>query len=66
MILDVHDPSGLGVFSKTGRQLTEKIPMLAKRKVHHDHDQDLDYESRTQKIDVTQPLQPNKTLGRKP
>lgn len=64
MILDVHDPSGLGVFSKTGRQLTEKIPVLAKRKLHRD--QDLDYSSNTQNLDVTQPLQPNKSLSRKP
>mgnify|MGYP000930194303 FL=1 len=55
MILDVHDPSGLGVFSKTGRQLTEKIPVLAKRK--ENRDQDLDYSSNTQNLDVKQPLQ---------
>lgn len=34
MILDSNDPSGLGIFSKVGRQLTEKIPMLSKRKPH--------------------------------
>ncbi len=64
MILDARDPSGLGVFSKTGRQLTEKIPMLAKRK--DPQEQDLVYQSRTQNFDMTQPLQPNKTLARKP
>lgn len=63
MILDGNDPSGLGVFSKTGRQLTEKIPMLAKRKVHHEPDYEY---SHTQALDQTQPLQPNKSLGRKP
>lgn len=62
MILDGNDPSGLGIFSKVGRQLTEKIPMLSKRKPHKEISQEY---SQTQPLEPTQ-MTPNKHLSQRP
>jgi hypothetical protein len=35
MIIDGNDPNGLGIFSRAGRDYTEKIPILSRRKPEH-------------------------------